>query len=75
MSRMLKLASDLSLPLTAVTETFGVLAARGAGKSNLAAVLAEQMFDAGLPFVVVDPVGSWFGLRAGAELRQGGWIK
>lgn len=74
MSKMLKLAADLSLPLTAVTETFGVLAARGAGKSNLAAVLAEQMFDAGLPFVVVDPVGSWYGLRAGADGQKDGGL-
>lgn len=74
MAKTLKLATDLSLPLTAVTETFGILAARGAGKSNLAAVLAEQMFDAGLPFVVVDPVGSWFGLRAGADGQKDGGL-
>lgn len=74
MAKTLTLASDLSLPLTAVTETFGVLAARGAGKSNLATVLAEQMAKAGLPFVVVDPVGSWFGLRAGADGQKGGGL-
>ena len=70
----LKLAADLRLPVEAVTETFGILAARGAGKSNLAAVLAEQMFAAGLPFVVVDPVGAWFGLRAGADGTKGGGL-
>jgi hypothetical protein len=55
---------DPHLEPDAITQTFGVLAMRGAGKSNLAAVMAEGMFDAGLPFVVVDPVGSWFGLRS-----------
>lgn len=74
MPKTLKIATDLSLPLTAVTETFGVLAMRGAGKSNLAAVMAEQMFDAGLPFVVIDPVGSWYGLRAGADGSKDGGL-
>jgi uncharacterized protein len=62
--KALHLGEDLTLPLDAVTQTFGILAVRGAGKSNLAAVMAEEMFDAGLPFVVVDPVGSWWGLRS-----------
>lgn len=68
----LKLADDLALPATAVTQTFGILAVRGAGKSNTAAVMAEEMFEAGLPFVVVDPVGSWFGLRSSADGKQPG---
>lgn len=62
----LKLAPDFSMPLDAITETFGILAARGAGKSNTAAAMAEEMFAAGLPFCVVDPVGSWWGLRSNA---------
>jgi hypothetical protein len=64
---MLKLSNNLSLPKEAITETFGVLAARGAGKSNTAAVMAEEMFDAGLPFCVIDPVGSWWGLRSNGK--------
>ncbi len=63
----LHLAPDLALPLDAVTQTFAVLAVRGAGKSNTAAVLAEEMFGARLPFVVVDPVGAWYGLRSSQE--------
>lgn len=65
--KRLHLSEDLSLPADAITQTFGVLAVRGAGKSNLAAVMAEEMYKAGLPFVVVDPVGSWWGLRSGAD--------
>lgn len=64
MTRKLILGPKISLPLDAVTETFGILAVRGAGKSNTAAVMAEEMFRARLPFVVVDPVGSWWGLRS-----------
>jgi hypothetical protein len=70
----LKISDSLSLPLDAVTQTFGVLAVRGAGKSNTAAVMAEEMFDAGLPFVVIDPVGSWFGLRAGRDGKPKGGL-
>jgi hypothetical protein len=65
--KSLKLAPALSLPLDAVSRTFGILAVRGAGKSNTAAVMAEEMFAAGLPFVVIDPVGSWYGLRSSAD--------
>lgn len=72
--KTLTLAPGLSLPLSAVTSTFGLLAVRGAGKSNTAAVMAEEMFDAGLPFVVVDPVGSWFGLRSGADGGKAGGL-
>ena len=64
MTTSLRIGPDLILPLDAVTQTFGILAVRGAGKSNLGAVMAEEMFAAGLPFVAVDPVGSWWGLRA-----------
>jgi hypothetical protein len=63
----LRLAKDLSLPLDAVSRTFGILAVRGAGKSNTAAVMAEEMFKAQLPFCVIDPVGSWFGLRSSSD--------
>ena len=63
----LRLAPKLILPADAVTRTFGILAVRGAGKSNTAAVLAEEMYKAGLPFVVIDPEGSWWGLRASAD--------
>jgi len=63
----LRLGPGLELPADAITQTFGVLAVRGAGKSNLAAVMAEEMHRARLPFVVVDPVGSWWGLRSSAD--------
>jgi len=54
----------LVLPDQAVTQTFGILAVRRAGKSNAAAVMAEEMFRAKLPFVVIDPKGDWWGLRS-----------
>ncbi len=63
----LRVSPTLTLPSDAVTSTFALLAVRGAGKSNAAAVMAEGMFELGLPFVAIDPVGSWYGLRAGAD--------
>jgi len=63
----LRISPGLSLPPEAVTQTFGVLAVRGASKTNTATVMAEEMFAAGLPFVVVDPVGAWWGLRSSSD--------
>jgi hypothetical protein len=47
----LRLAPELVLPAEAITETFGLLATRGAGKRSAAAVMAEEMFAAKLPLV------------------------
>lgn len=55
------------IPTSVVTEKIGVLGASGSGKSNLATVLVEEMHACGLPFVVIDPVGVWWGLRAGSD--------
>lgn len=67
MTKKLQISEDLALPLDAITQTFGILALRVAGKSNVGAVMAEEMYDAGLPFVAIDPVGSWPGLRSSAD--------
>ncbi len=60
----LKIAKDLVLPDDAVTETFAILARKGAGKTHTASVIAEEMLDQGLPIVVFDPLGVWWGLRS-----------
>jgi uncharacterized protein len=53
------ISKDLSLPVEALTQTFAILAKRGAGKTYTAAVMVEEMLKAGLQLVVVDPVGVW----------------
>jgi len=53
----LTLGPGLVLPVEAVTETFAILAKRGAGKTYTATVLVKEMVAAGLPVVIVDPVG------------------
>lgn len=63
----LRIAKDFTLPIEAVTETFGILAKRGVGKTYTASVLIEEMLKAGLPVCVIDPIGVWWGLRAAAD--------
>ena len=72
MSSGLRISENLALPSDAVTQTFGLLAVRGAGKTNAARVMAEEMFAARLPFVAIDPVGSWWGLRSSADAKAPG---
>jgi len=72
-SDVIQLGPDFSFKAEGVsTQTFGILALRGAGKSNAAAVMAEEMYRLGLPFVVVDPVGSWWGLRSSGDGKTAG---
>lgn len=68
----LEMATGLSLPLDAVTETFAILAKRGKGKTYTAAVMCEEMIGAGMPVVVFDPVGVWWGLRSSASGTEAG---
>jgi uncharacterized protein DUF87/helicase HerA-like protein len=68
----LHLSKDLHLPVEAVTQTFAILAKRGAGKTYTAAVMVEEMLKTGLQLVVVDPVGVWWGLRSSADGQHEG---
>lgn len=60
----MKLAPNLTLPPDAITQTFSLLARRGAGKTHTASVMAEEMLSAGAMIVVLDPIGVWHGLRS-----------
>lgn len=60
---MLKLAKELDLPITAITQTFAMLGKRGGGKTYAATKLAELMLEAGAQILALDPVGVWYGLR------------
>jgi len=66
-TRELRISEQLALPIQAVTETFGILAIKRVGKSNAGVVMAEEMYDAGLPWVAIDPKGDWWGVRASAD--------
>lgn len=69
---MLQISKGLSIPLQAVTHTAAILAMRGAGKSNTAVVVAEEMYDKGIPFVAIDPKGDWWGIRSSASGKGSG---
>lgn len=59
----LRIASNLSLPADAVTQTIVVYGGKGMGKTNLGSVLCEELSRAHLRFAVLDPMGVWWGLR------------
>ncbi len=44
-------------------KSIAVLGIKGYGKSNTAAVLAEEMLQAGVPICIVDPSGEYWGLK------------
>lgn len=67
MSAGLKVARQFSLPDTFQTDASAILANRGAGKSNLGADIVEEAVDKGLPVVIFDPKGDYYGLRASGE--------
>lgn len=68
----LRIAPNLTLPLDAATQTFGILGKRGGGKTYTAKVLAEEMIKAGVHVCAVDPIGNWWGLRVGADGKSPG---
>jgi hypothetical protein len=72
MSKLLKISDDLKLPIEAITQTFGIVAQRGAGKTYLTAVLCEEFGLAGLPFVAIDPMGVYYGLRSSSDGKHEG---
>jgi hypothetical protein len=69
----LRIAGGLELPPEVVTETFAILAKRGAGRTYTASVLVEEMLRASLQVVVLDPMGAWWGLRSSADGKQAGF--
>lgn len=64
---MLAVAEGFSLPDEIVTSSSAILAVKRAGKSNAAVVMAEAMYDAGLPWCAIDPKGDWWGVRSDAD--------
>jgi uncharacterized protein len=69
----LRISPELALPAEAVTETLAILAKRGSGKTYTASVLVEEMLDARLQVVVLDPMGAWYGLRSSADGKGTGY--
>lgn len=68
----LRVSDDLSLPGEAATWVISYLAKRGAGKTYCAADQAEEMLKAGVPIVVIDGMGIWWGLRVASDGKSPG---
>lgn len=68
----LKIAKEISLPIDAVTQTIAAIGRKGAGKTYLASMIAEQMLDAKAQVVVLDPIGNWYGLRIDKDGKKKG---
>lgn len=69
----MRLASNLEIPIEAVTRTFAVLGIRGSGKTNTAVVLSEELLKAQQQIIVLDPVDVWWGLRSSADGKESGF--
>ena len=69
----LHIAKDLALPLGVVTERLAFVGMSGGGKTYAAMKLAELFLEVGAQVVVLDPVGPWWGLRAGADGKSPGF--
>lgn len=64
----LTIARNLGLPAAETTTgTLVIYGGKGMGKTNLAAVLAEELAKAGQRFCILDPVGVSWGLRHAAD--------
>jgi len=70
---MLSIGAGLELPEEAVTETFAILGKRGVGKTTTARVLTEELLEVGLPVLILDPTGVWWGLRTSADGKRDGY--
>ena len=55
------------LLLAALDERLAIVGTSGSGKTYAAKVLVEQLMAQGARVCIVDPLGVWWGLRAGAE--------
>jgi uncharacterized protein len=67
-----KVTTGTPFPANAVTEKFFFGGRSGAGKTYGAGKFAECLLDAGQQVVVIDPVGTWYGLRLPAEGKSKG---
>jgi uncharacterized protein len=69
----LRVADHFSFPLELVVHQTGILARTGAGKTNTAVVIAEEVLAARQQCVILDPPGAWWGLRSSADGKAPGY--
>ncbi len=59
--------SSLAITTSMLNQHLGILGKTGSGKSNLAKVLVERLLADGARVCVLDPTGTWWGLRLRAD--------
>jgi len=59
------------LPTTALDDRIAIVGTAGSGNTYTAKGFVERLLDAGARVTVIDPLGVWWGLRAGAEGNAG----
>lgn len=64
---------DFIIPPDLITQTAAILARKRVVKIYTASVVAEEFCRAKLPFVVLDPTGAWWGLRASPDGKAAGY--
>lgn len=69
----LKISNDISLPIDAATQTIAIVARKRVGKTYTASVIVEEFIHQGIPVVVLDPTGAWWGLRSSADGKKDGF--
>lgn len=69
----LRLGDGFTLPVDAMTGKLAILAQSGAGKTNTAVVLVEEILDAKQQVIVLDPKGDWWGLKSSADGKSEGY--
>jgi len=68
----IEIAKGLRFDETAATQTFGILARKGGGKTYLAGKLVEELHRVNCPVLVIDPEGNWWGLTLAADGKAPG---
>jgi len=63
---------QFTLPFDAALQKFALMGISGSGKSSTATVMAEEMCKANLPWIALDPVSVWWGLRSNRDGSPGG---
>ncbi|MCH7650672.1 MAG: DUF87 domain-containing protein [Nitrospinae bacterium] len=71
--KFIQISKKLKLPMDVVTQTLGIIARKGAGKSYLAMLIMEGLLDMHAQVVALDPVGNWWGLRLLADGKTRGY--
>lgn len=71
MTKELELAPGVTEPLAFITQSTAILGKKGSGKTSAGVVIVEEVHAQGVPFIVVDPKGDWYGLRSAADGAPG----